>query len=137
VRKAICVSFLLAFLLADTSPVFGSDNDTASRFAVELEGGAVWQSKNDVQIPNSQQGTRFSLLDIQGNGPWPAARIYLTWNINSRHSLRALAAPLSITETGVLSSSTSFAGATFGAGVPTEATDPPPVIVPLLLHHPA
>jgi hypothetical protein len=122
VQKAIYTSFLLAVLLADTNPVFGSANDTISRFAVELEGGAVWQSKNDVQIPNSEEGTRFSLLDIQGSGPWPAARIYLTWNINPRHSLQALLAPLSITETGVLSSSTSFAGATFDAGVPTEAT---------------
>lgn len=121
-QKALCISFLLAVLLAETKPVLGSENDTVSRFAVELEGGAVWQSKNDVQIPNNQQGTRFSLLDIQGNGPWPAARLYLTWNINSRHSLRALAAPLSVTETGVLSSTTLFAGATFAPGVPTEAT---------------
>ena len=121
-QKAIYISLLLAVLLAGAKPAFGSDNDILSRFAVELEGGAVWQSKNDVQIPNSEEGTRFSLLDIQGSGPWPAARIYLTWNINQRHSLRALLAPLSITETGLLYSSTSFAGATFDPGVPTEAT---------------
>lgn len=121
-QKAIHISFLLAVLLVLSNPVFGSENDTVSRFAVELEGGAVWQSKNDVQIPNSEEGTRFSLLDIQSSGPWPAARIYLTWNINRRHGLRALLAPLSITETGELSSQTAFAGATFNAGVPTEAT---------------
>jgi hypothetical protein len=120
VRKATCMFFLLAVLLADTDPASGSESQVS--FAVELEGGAVWQSKNDVQIPNNQQGTRFSALDIQGNGPWPAARIYLTWNINRRHALRALLAPLSITETGVLPSSTMFAGATFDAALPTEAT---------------
>lgn len=121
-RRAICVSFLLALLLAHTSPVSGSENDTVSRFVAELEGEAVWVSNNDVQIPNNEDGTRFSLVDVQGNGPWPAARLYLTWNINQRHGLRALLAPLSITETGELSSSTSFSGATFDAGVPTEAT---------------
>jgi len=122
VQRVICISFLLAVLLSDANPAFGSGKDAASRFAVELEGGAVWQSKNDVQIPNSEEATRFSLLDIEGSGPWPAARIYLTWNINPRHSLRVLVAPLSITETGVRSSSTSFAGTTFEAGIPTEAT---------------
>jgi hypothetical protein len=122
VQKAFHIALLSVVLLAGVKPVLGSDRDTMSRFAVELEGGTVWQSKNDVQIPNSEEGTRFSLLDIQGSGPWPAARIYLTWNINPRHSLRALLAPLSITETGALSSSTSFAGATFDAGVPTEST---------------
>jgi hypothetical protein len=122
VQKATCISVLLAVFMSDPAAVFGSENDALSRFVVELEGGAVWQSKNDVQIPNSEEGTRFSLLDIQGSGPWPAARIYLTWNINPRHGFRALLAPLSITETGVLSSPTSFAGATFGTDIPTEAT---------------
>jgi len=119
-NRLLLTLFFLA--LAETNPVVGQDNDAASRFAVELEGGAAWQSKNDVQIPNNEEGTRFSLLDIQGNGPWPAGRLYLTWNINPRHSLRALLAPLSITETGLLSSTTLFAGATFDAGIPTEAT---------------
>jgi hypothetical protein len=92
------------------------------RFLLELEAGPVWQSRNDVQIPNDDTGTRFSLIDVQGNGPWPAARLYLTWNVNERHGLRALAAPLSVTETGVLPSTTSFEGATFDADVPTQAT---------------
>jgi len=122
VNNAICTFVLLATCVAGADPVLGLDSDTASRFAVQLEGGAVWQSRNDVQIPNSEDGTRFSLLDIQNSGPWPVSRIYLTWDINPRHSLRALLAPLSITETGVLSSPTSFAGATFDAGVPTETT---------------
>mgnify|MGYP000158011055 CR=1 FL=1 len=51
--------------------------------------GAVWQSRNDVQIPNDDTGTRFSLVDVVGTGPWNAGRIHLTWNINERHGLRA------------------------------------------------
>jgi hypothetical protein len=91
-------------------------------FLVELEAGPVWQSRNDVQIPNDDTGTRFSLIDTQGNGPWPAGRLYFTWNINERHGLRLLAAPLWITETGELDETTDFAGESFAAGTATEST---------------
>lgn len=116
------LALILMALLIAAAPAAGSDGRAQSRFVVELEGGPVWQSRNDVQIPNTQNGTRFSLVDVVGNGPWPAARLYLTWNITTRHGLRALAAPFSITETGVLSSKTRFAGAAFDPSVPTEAT---------------
>mgnify|MGYP001817040273 CR=1 FL=1 len=91
-------------------------------FQLELEGGAVWQSRNDVQVPNDATGTRFSLVDLIGEGPWPAFRFYATWNINDRHGLRILAAPLSITETTTLTDPVAFAGSSFVAGEPTEAT---------------
>jgi hypothetical protein len=113
---------LLAALAVPVETVLGAESEAVSTFVVELEAGPVWQSRNDVQIPNDASGTRFSMIDLQGNGPWPAGRLYLTWNISSRHSLRALAAPLSVTETGVLPSQTSFSGATFDADTPTEAT---------------
>jgi hypothetical protein len=93
-----------------------------TRFAIELEAGPVWQSRNDIQIPNNDSGTRFSLIDVTGHGPWPAVRAYLTWHISRRHGLRALLAPLTISETGQLGEETRFAGATFQPGVPTEAT---------------
>ncbi len=35
----------------------------------ELEIGPVWQSLNDVQIPNTTAGTRFSLSGLTGKGP--------------------------------------------------------------------
>lgn len=93
-----------------------------STFVVELEAGPVWQSRNDVQIPNNASGTRFSLVDLVGTGPLPAARLYILWNIHERHGLRVLLAPLSYTESGQFSSTVNFAGGTFQAGVPTEAT---------------
>jgi hypothetical protein len=113
-RAAVLVcllSVLPAAALADTP-----------RLQLELEGGAVWQSKNDVQIPNDASGTRFSLVDVIGEGPWPAGRLYATWNINERHGLRVLAAPLSVSETAELAGPVDFAGGSFAAGVPTEAT---------------
>jgi hypothetical protein len=94
----------------------------APRFALRIEGGPVWQSRNDVQIPNDASGTRFSLYDLVGSGPWPAARAYFTWRAGERHELRALVAPLSITETGIPGQAINFAGATYASGVPVEAT---------------
>jgi len=93
-----------------------------ARFAVELEGGPVWQSRNDVQIPNDDSGTRLSLVDVAGTGPWLGARLYLTWNISERHGVRGLLAPLSYTENGTLDESVDFVGETYLPGVPTEAT---------------
>jgi hypothetical protein len=94
----------------------------ATAFSIELEAGAVWQSGNTVQIPNDANGTRFSLEELVGSGPWPAARLYFDWNIKGRHGLRFLVAPLSYTETGAFDGVVSFSGATFPPGVPTEAT---------------
>lgn len=93
-----------------------------STFAVELEAGPVWQSRNDVQIPNDGDGTRFSLVDLVGNGPWASGRLYVTWNINRRHGVRALLAPLSYDETGSFDQPVEFVGESFQAGVPTDAT---------------
>ena len=94
----------------------------APRLVLEIEGGAVWQSYNDAEIPNDGSATRFSLSDLTGNGPWPAGRAYLTWNITERHGVRALAAPFSLTETGTLDGTVRFAGQTYEPGTPVEAT---------------
>lgn len=96
--------------------------ETVPRFTVEIEGGPLWQSRNDVQIPNDDDGTRFSLLDIAGSGPWVGARLYLAWNLNERHGLRGLLAPLSYTETGPLGEPVRFVGEDYRADAPTEAT---------------
>jgi hypothetical protein len=92
------------------------------RLELELEGGPVWQSYNDVEIPNDGTATRFSLADLAGAGPWPAARLYLTWHLAERHALRLLAAPFSLTETGTPADPLSFAGASYLAATPVEAT---------------
>jgi hypothetical protein len=86
------------------------------RFAFELEGGPVWQGSNDVEIPNDGTATRFSLRDVVGGGPWPAGRLYLTWNLAERHGLRLLLAPLSVTEDGALAAPVQFAGAGYVPG---------------------
>lgn len=91
------------------------------RLVFELEGGTVWQRSNDVEIPNDGSATRFSLADVTGRGPWPAGRVYATWNLGERHGLRALVAPFSLAETGVPDAPIDFAGERFAAGVPLDA----------------
>jgi hypothetical protein len=94
----------------------------ASSLQLELEGGAVWQSRNDVEIPNDGSATRFSLSDLIGSGAWPAGRAYLTWRLSETQAVRVLYAPLSVTATGMLREPTDFAGASYGSGTPVEAT---------------
>ncbi len=91
-------------------------------FSIELAAGPSWQANNDVQIPNDSEGTRFSLKDVAGSGPWTAFRINAIWNINERHGIRLLIAPLSYTETGAFDDPVDFAGQTYVAGMKTEAS---------------
>lgn len=89
--------------------------------ALEFEAGPVWQTVNDVQVPNDASGTRFSLVDLAGKGPAAGGRIYLTWRLGERNELRALYAPLSFEESGVPGAAIDFAGEVFAAGVPADA----------------
>jgi len=104
-------------VLGNAVPVTGSEQP----FTLHVELGATWQEKNDVQIPNSAQGTEFSLADVAGDGPWAAVRIEGTWDINEKHGLRFLLAPLSYSENGRLDEVTRFAGETFSPDEDVEA----------------
>lgn len=115
-------SLIGLLLIATLATGVRADSSATPGLLLELEGGALWQSRNDVQIPNDVTGTRFSLVDVVGKGPWPATRLYATWNISEKHGLRLLLAPLSVTETAELEAPVDFAGSNFVAGVPTEAT---------------
>lgn len=100
----------------------GSASAQTPKLAVELEGGPIWQSYNDAEIPNDGTASRFSLYDLVGAGPWPGGRLYVTWNLNDRHGFRLLLAPFSLTETATPDSDLRFEGAEFAAGVPLSAT---------------
>ena len=104
-KTAVGASLALALLVS--GPLSAEDDFT---FSLELEAGPAWQSKNDVQIPNDLMGTRFSLEDLVGTGPWAAGRVYFTWNINRKHSVRLMAAPLSYPEPGIFDEPVEFAG---------------------------
>jgi hypothetical protein len=111
---------LLAGLLAATAlPALPQDMD--QRFRVELETGAAWQARNDVQIPNDASGTRFSLRDTVGDGPLALIRLDAAWALTERQDVRVLLAPFGYEEAGNLAGPVSFNGASFTAG-PVEAT---------------
>ena len=92
-----------------------------SPLVVEVESGPAWQSYNDVEVPNDGTATRFSLYDLAGSGPWPAGRLYVTWNPAERHGLRLLVAPFALTEMGLPQEPITFANTTFQPDTWTEA----------------
>jgi hypothetical protein len=89
-------------------------------FSVELEGGPFWTSRNEVRIPGDT-GTKFLFTDLIGKGPEPWFRVYLNWDINEKHRLGGLLAPLEASRVGTLSQPVNFTGRVFAPGVPTEA----------------
>lgn len=119
-KKIIIQLFMLGLLMSAVIPMVQAQETPG--LSIDLEAGPVWQSRNKVQIPNDEAGTRFSLVDLAGNGPWPAVRLYLTWHINDRHSLRGLLAPLSYTETGSFTTPVDFAGESYVPGALVDAT---------------
>jgi hypothetical protein len=121
-NKYLIAATLLVLMATHPVNTVLAQETNKSRFMIELELGSVWQSRNDVQIPNNQNGTRYSLVDLVGNGPYPAARLYFTWNINERHGLRLLLAPLSYTEKGTFTQPVEFSGGSFDPDVQTNAT---------------
>lgn len=93
-----------------------------SRFHLWVEAGPAWQSRNDVQIPNDASGTRFSIADAVGSGPFASARVDFSWALNDRRDLRFLVAPLGYEESAALPGDISFNGASFSGAVPATIT---------------
>jgi hypothetical protein len=92
--------------------------ETSKNYLV-VEGGALWQSKNDQRIPNDG-GTRFSLRDFS-DGPFGSYRIYLGRRFSPRHEVRLLYAPLELNLTGKFSSPVNFKGTAFATNTNTAA----------------
>lgn len=101
-------------------PLNAQGNSGFRRWGVEFEAGPYGFTRNDVRIPGDT-GTRFSMLDLNVKGPEGYLRIYGEANVNRKHGFRVLYAPLQAEDTGRLSQSTVFAGATFAPGVSTTA----------------
>jgi hypothetical protein len=117
------VRLALALMLAQ-GPLAGAvlAAEDGYRFDLRLEAGPTWQSRNKVQIPNDRNGTRFSLEDLAGDGPWAGVRATALWDINDRHGLRLMLAPLSYTEDGRFENDVDFANQRFSAGPQVEAS---------------
>jgi hypothetical protein len=114
---AIAMTFLLSLLSASAA----AERNDWKRFSFELEGGLVWQTRNDVRIPGDT-GTEFSFQDLTGSGPYATARLTFDWNIRERHGVRFVVAPLQFDDTGTFDRPISFAGATFAPDTSTKGT---------------
>jgi len=113
-------SFAVAALLLSSTTTWGQTEQGDKKFGIGLETGGVSFSRNDIRIPGDT-GTEFDMLDLTGSGPEFFARLDAHWNINDRHGLRVVVAPLEVTGSGDLTQTTNFAGETFAAGQ-TEGT---------------
>jgi hypothetical protein len=116
-HKAITSSAFMAVLLGYCSSVTAEDY----RWNIGIETGAVWQNRNDVQIPGDT-GTRFSLTELVGKGPFGFLRLEMFYDMKPRHQLRFLIAPFRYTESGVFGNNVFFVDQTFAAGQATNAT---------------
>jgi len=92
-----------------------------SPWSIQIETGGVWQNRNDVRIPGDI-GTRFSIADTAGNGPFPFYRLEFKRALSNKTQLRFLIAPLRVSESGVPEQDILFADETFSAGQRTDFT---------------
>jgi hypothetical protein len=94
--------------------------NSAPQFDLDLESGAVWNSKADVRIPNTG-GTFFSLSkDLGADDPRGFFRGRFTWHLGDRHDISVLYAPLQMDFQGQFNRPVRFAGTDFAAGAATS-----------------
>lgn len=80
---------------------------------IMLEGGAVWQQRNDVQI-TPQNGTRVE-FDQFDQGPFPHYRLEGEWELSGSQALRFVYAPFNVRVTGQVPTVVNFNGVNFAA----------------------
>lgn len=113
-KSALFVICLLLFL--NYSP-----DSYAIEWAGDIESGAVFSGYNDVRIPGDS-GTLFSLTDDLDAERTFFYRVQVLATIKEKHTLRFLAAPLSVQSEGTIDEDIEFDGQTFRANEPLEAT---------------
>ena len=62
------------------------------------------------------------MSDLIGTGAFPVGRLTADWDVDERHAVRAVVAPIRFDGTGQLERPTAFAGQTFAAGTPTDGS---------------
>jgi hypothetical protein len=90
-------------------------------WSLNLETGALWQQRNDVRIPGDS-GTRFSITDSVGEGPYQFYRLEYLLNLSKRTQLRFLLAPLRFSESAVPDKDIFYVDDSFSAGQNTKFT---------------
>ncbi|MFO0699615.1 MAG: hypothetical protein U0236_10315 [Nitrospira sp.] len=82
---------------------------------------STWQGRNEIHIPDTSTGTRFSLTDIQDRTPIVQRRVKAKWNPGHRHAIRFGYQPLGFSGTGSFTTPVLFTGGTFIPSSPVES----------------
>jgi hypothetical protein len=83
---------------------------------VDAEAGMAFPGYNDVQVPNDDTGTRFSLSDALDVEPEFIYRLRAGLE-TGKHTFFVFAAPLSLEGSGILEQDVNFGGETFAQGM--------------------
>jgi len=123
IQRAVLLSafFMLLLMLMQAAHPVQAQQIPQKKFTLEIESGAVWQGKNDIEIPGDGSADRFSVPDLIGQGPSHYYRIYLSLPLSERQDIRLLFAPLTISGEGMPPQAIRFENETFAAGVPLTA----------------
>ena len=116
-KKIFKSLLLIALMVTGLSGLWAS----AGKWSVDVEAGMVIPGYNDVQIPNDDTGTRFSLkndLDIEQKAYY---RLRLNYRLGKKHALSLLYAPLSLDAAGILEAPVNFEGVHFDSGSAVNA----------------
>ena len=84
-----------------------------NKFDLIIETGAVWQTRNDTQIP-PDSGTRFKINEFN-DGPFTHSRIEAYYRLEDQHALRFVYAPFDIEVTGRADKTVVFNGQSFSS----------------------
>jgi len=106
----LCV--FIVFLFPDRTP---------AQWHLDLESGIVFSGYNDVQIPGDV-GTKFSLTEDFTTDPAFFFRLKILYNLNPRHQLALLYAPLQVEATSRADRAIYFVDKTFPASRDLVAT---------------
>ena len=92
----------------------------SAQIRLEVESASAWQIRNVNRVP-ADGGTEFDLARFS-RGPIFAPRYLLTWDVDSKHSIRAMIFPFQTSGSGEFSKDVVFNNTTFAAGSPTTGT---------------
>ncbi len=112
IRQRLTRTIFLVIFFIFTPFVYG-------QYFLNLEGNAIWQSRNEFGIPGDT-GTRIDLANV-AKGPVGGYRIYIGKKWSGHHELRALFAPLSLKTTWLATEEIVFQNQNFVADSAVEA----------------
>jgi len=115
--RRVAVGMALVSLSAFSSADVARAESAPPAWVIDTDLYAAWQGRNDVQVPNDANGSRFALDRLTGDGPYLAPRLQVSWPSSGRREWRVLLAPLSLSNEGVCAAPIRFQGANFSAGV--------------------